>query len=187
MTISIYAHKGGVGVTTVTAALAIETAKTRFSGEWVTISAELAECEDLCAVLGLGQPVTGPDGETAPIEMLGIGIIIYPLASSQTPPEPDFIVGYRGGENITRYVVTRCCYVASRREAFTRKEWKPDGLIVIVEPGRALTPNDVSAAIGAPVVAEIPWDPTIARVIDAGMLAGRVPASLARPIHHLIP
>lgn len=42
MTISIYAHKGGVGVTTVTAALAIETAKTRFSGELTTISAELA-------------------------------------------------------------------------------------------------------------------------------------------------
>lgn len=185
--ISIYAHKGGVGVTTVAAALALVEAQRRFSADPVTILAERAEIEDLCATLGAAQPLDGPDGQPQPHE---VGqLTLYDLrCSSLLATPPDIIVGYRGGPGVTRYVVTRCCYLAARAESQTRRhEDRADGLIVIVEPGRSLSSATVGQATGVPVVAEIPWDPAVARAIDAGLLAARLPASLARPLGAIRP
>lgn len=181
MTISIYAHKGGVGVTTVAAALALVEAQRRFSDDTVTILAERAEIEDLCSVLGAPQPTDGPHE---------VGrLTLYDLrCSSLLTTPPDIIVGYRGGPGVTRYVVTRCCYLAARAESQTRRhEDRADGLIVIVEPGRSLSSATVGQATGVPVVAEIPWDPAVARAMDAGLLAARLPASLARPLGAIRP
>jgi hypothetical protein len=41
-----------------------------------------------------------------------------------------------------------------------------------------LSSDDVSTTIGAPVVAEVQLDPAVARQVDAGLLAGRLPRSL---------
>lgn len=185
--ISIYAHKGGVGVTTVAAALALVGARTRFSADPVTILAERAEIEDLCAVLGATPPTDGPGGEPLPYEVGPLTLYDLRCGSLLTTP-PDFIVGYRGGPDVTRYVVTRPCYLAARAESRTRQyEDRADGLIVITEPGRALSADDMAGATGVPVVAEIPWDPAVARAIDAGLLAARLPASLARPLGAIRP
>jgi hypothetical protein len=46
----------------------------------------------------------------------------------------------------------------------------------VTEPGRALGKRDVESVLRAPVVAEVPVSPQIARVVDAGLLASRVPA-----------
>ena len=35
---------------------------------------------------------------------------------------------------------------------------------------------------GAPVVAELPFDPAVARSVDAGLLASRLPRSVAQPL-----
>ena len=187
MTISIYAHKGGVGVTTVTAALALIEAQRRFSDDTVTILAERAEIEDLCSVLGAPQPTDGPYGYPQPHEVGRLTLYDLRCSSLLTTP-PDIIVGYRGGPNVTRYVVTRPCYLALRAEVQTRQyEDRADGLIVITEANRALSADDAARAIGVPVVAEIPWDPAVARAIDAGLLASRLPASLARPLGAIRP
>jgi hypothetical protein len=55
---------------------------------------------------------------------------------------------------------------------------QPTGVIVIHEPGRVLSAEDVATAVGAPVVAEINLDPAVARAVDAGLLASRLPPSL---------
>ncbi len=75
-------------------------------------------------------------------------------------------------------LVTRCCYLALRRvpEASIR----PTGVVVIAEPGRALRPDDVAEVVGAPVVAEVVHDPQLARVVDAGLLVGRLDRSTRR-------
>lgn len=78
-------------------------------------------------------------------------------------------------------LIIRPCYLALRRASLLTTA--PHGVIVIAEPGRALGVHDVESVVGAPVVAEIPFDPAIARAVDAGLLAGRVPTLLAK---HLV-
>jgi MinD-like ATPase involved in chromosome partitioning or flagellar assembly len=81
-------------------------------------------------------------------------------------------------------LVTRPCYLALRRAV--RCTGLASGVVVVGEPGRALTAVDVERALGAPVVAEVPWDPAIARAVDAGLLATRLPQSLARPLRAVL-
>jgi hypothetical protein len=52
--------------------------------------------------------------------------------------------------------------------------------VLIREPGRALHAADVERAVGVPVVAELDLDPAVARAVDAGLLAARLPRSLQR-------
>lgn len=73
-------------------------------------------------------------------------------------------------------LVTRACFMAVRRAG--RAPVRPTGVVLVSEPGRSLTRDDVAAAVGAPVVAEVPVDPQVARHVDAGLLVGRVPRAL---------
>ena len=59
------------------------------------------------------------------------------------------------------------------------------GVVLVAEPGRSLTASDVSRAIGAPVVAEVAVDPAIARAVDAGLLAARLPKSMVKSLQTL--
>lgn len=73
-------------------------------------------------------------------------------------------------------LVVRPCYVALRRARAAPV--RPTGVIVVDEPGRALTGGDVEAAVEAPIVATVPLDPKVARLVDSGLLNGRLPRSL---------
>jgi MinD-like ATPase involved in chromosome partitioning or flagellar assembly len=89
-------------------------------------------------------------------------------------------------EHATRsLLIIRPCYLALRRASLLTT--KPHGVIVITEPGRALGVHDVESVVGAPVLAEIPFDPAIARAVDAGLLAGRVPTLLAKHLADVFP
>jgi len=77
-------------------------------------------------------------------------------------------------------LVVRPCYLALRRA--TRSTITPDSVIVVQEPGRALTTNDIEGVVGAKVTTTIPVDPTIARAVDAGLLSSRLPIALATAI-----
>ncbi len=80
-------------------------------------------------------------------------------------------------------IVARPCYLGLRRATSTAH--LATGVVLITEPGRALGSHDVTASLGVPVVAEVPWDPAVARAVDAGLLASRVPMSLQRPLSRL--
>lgn len=77
-------------------------------------------------------------------------------------------------------LVTRPCYLSLRRAVATGLH--PTGIVLIDEPGRALTARDVERSLGAPVVAELQYDPAVARAVDAGLLASRLPRSLAHSL-----
>lgn len=79
-----------------------------------------------------------------------------------------------------RLLVVRNCYLALRRAV--AHPVRPDGVVLVTEPGRALTATDVEAVLTAPVVAEIAIDPAVARTIDAGLLAARLPRTLVRSL-----
>lgn len=73
-------------------------------------------------------------------------------------------------------LVTRPCYLALRRAQHCTT--RPTGVVLVTEPGRALGGTDVEQALGVPVVAEVHYDPAVARAVDAGLLAARLPRSL---------
>jgi hypothetical protein len=77
-------------------------------------------------------------------------------------------------------VVVRPCYLALRRAVMLPR--LATAAIVIVEPGRPLRAVDAERALGVPVVAELTWDPAVARAVDAGLLSSRLPSSLARQL-----
>ncbi len=70
-------------------------------------------------------------------------------------------------------LVTRACYLALRRAA--DPPLRPSGVVLVTEPGRALDRTDVEQVVGAPVRAEVAFDPAVARAVDAGLLASRLP------------
>ncbi len=77
-------------------------------------------------------------------------------------------------------LVTRPCYLSLRRAA--QISVSPTGIVLINEPGRALGKHDVEAVIGTPVVAEITFDAAIARAVDAGLLATRLPTIMSKQL-----
>ena len=77
-----------------------------------------------------------------------------------------------------KLLVVRNCYLALRRAL--AHPARPDGVVLITEEGRALDAADVESVLSAPVVAEIAIDPAVARTIDAGLLAARLPRTLRR-------
>ncbi len=72
-------------------------------------------------------------------------------------------------------LVTRACYLALDA---ARRGPAPDRVVLIEEEGRALRPDDVAAAIGSPVDVTLRWHRDVARAVDAGLLASRLPRSL---------
>jgi hypothetical protein len=77
-------------------------------------------------------------------------------------------------------LVVRPCYLALRRAQ--RAPIRPSRVIVVAEPGRALTAPDVEAVLGVPLLAEVVSDPAVARAVDAGLLASRLPRGLERAL-----
>jgi hypothetical protein len=77
-------------------------------------------------------------------------------------------------------LVLRPCYIALRRALAA--PLRPSAVILIDEPGRSLGRRDVEDVLGVPVRAQIPWDPAVARSVDAGLLGTRLP----RPLHRAL-
>ena len=76
-------------------------------------------------------------------------------------------------------LVTRACYLGLRR---ARPELNGRGfdVVLIDEPGRALGRTDVAQALGVQSVVRVPWEPSVARAVDAGTLVARVPGPLRK-------
>ena len=73
------------------------------------------------------------------------------------------------------WMVLRGCYLGLRRAAQSRaRHGVPDAVVWISEPGRAIRARDADKVLRAPIVADVPWRPVIARTTDAGL-------SLTRP------
>jgi hypothetical protein len=77
-------------------------------------------------------------------------------------------------------LVTRACYLSLRRALAAPIQ--PSAVVLLTEPGRSLSRRDVEDCLGAPVVAEVAVDPLVARAVDAGLLAARLPKGLSREL-----
>jgi Mrp family chromosome partitioning ATPase len=81
-------------------------------------------------------------------------------------------------------LVTRPCFLALKR--LSASSVRPSGVVLVDEPGRALGRSDVEEVAGAPVVAEVTFDPAVARAVDAGLLASRLPRLLERSLRPVV-
>ena len=77
-------------------------------------------------------------------------------------------------------LVLRPCYLALRRAVACAV--RPSGVVLVAEAGRAITADDVADSLGVPVVAEVVVTDAVARAVDAGLLASRLPRSLLRDL-----
>jgi hypothetical protein len=199
---TIYSHKGGQGVTTITAALATLTANTgqrtliidtgtdqaavhRLSidkwaalGDYLTSTA--VTLNDITTTIGerLDLIETGDTPiafNTHTYGLLTSGLGHYDTVIIDTTPAAHQWT--RHGD--TRILVTRPCYLALRHATGQRAS---DQVVVISEPGRSFDIGNIEAVTGTPVSATVPYDPRVARVVDTGTLAKSMPRSLARAL-----
>jgi hypothetical protein len=63
---------------------------------------------------------------------------------------------------------------------------RPSGVVLVSEPRRALGRRDIEDVLGVPVAAEIALDDAVARSVDAGLLARRVPRVLERALRPIV-
>jgi len=83
-------------------------------------------------------------------------------------------------------VVLRPCYLALRRAVQAPALARASGAVLIDEPGRSLGEREIADVLDRRVLARVPARAGIARAVDAGVLASRVPDALARPVSQLL-
>jgi len=155
--INLVQAKGGQGTSVTACAVALKAAE---EGRQVRLDGR--DRATLTAILG-----AYGDGAVTP------GLTV----SGETGERFDLVVHDGPSDTGTTLLVTRPCYLALRRAVSL--EVSTEGVVVIMEPGRALACEDVAAVTGLPVVATIPLRAEIARAVDAGVLAARLPEPLA--------
>ncbi len=212
MFISCWSAKGGSGTTVVAATLALLLARSEGEALLVDLAGDAPAVLGLPEPAGPGvaewlRAVDAPVGGLAGIEVAaGSGLALAPLGAGSlrdVPVEravllasllsrdrrpvvvdcgsrPSGVRGELAGAATTSLLVIRPCYLALRRAVALAL--RPTAVVLVDEPGRSLGRSDVEAVLGVPVSAVVALDPAVARAVDAGLLASRVPRSLARAL-----
>jgi hypothetical protein len=203
----LWAAKGGSGTTVVTAALAIATPTDTLVvdlagdlpdalgvtapgqqgiGDWLHSDAPASALWDLAvgldpttSLIPRGQPVDpGAARWSELVDALAQHPAVY-VDAGTGPPPPALCTGA-----VRSLLVTRACYLALRRAIASR--CRPEGVIIVSEPGRSLGRAEVERALGAPVVATVDVDVAVARAVDAGLLHARPPRLLVRQLRRAL-
>jgi hypothetical protein len=156
--------KGGQGTSVAACAVALKAA-----GEGRRVRLDGHDRAMLAAILG-----RSGGGPVRPGLILG----------ADTGERFDLVVYDGPSEQGTSLLVTRACYLALRRAL--NPGITAAGVVVVTEPGRALGCEDVAAVTGLPVIATIPLRAEIARAVDAGVLAERLPDPLATAAERIL-
>lgn len=154
---------------------------------------------------------SGPEAPTEALDRLAVPVApgldllpfgAVPRGTPEPPPEsgaalvtalrdgPDTVIDVgphdQVGEAVVEVadvsvIVVRSCYLALRRAVRRPLVARAAGVVVVEEGGRALGHEAVAEVLGCPVLARVPVRPSVARVVDAGLLASRLPSHLAAP------
>lgn len=155
--INLVQGKGGQGTSVAACAVAVQA-----TGEGRLVRLDGHDRAMLAAILG-----RSGDGPVSPGLLLG----------ADTGERFDLVVHDGPSDQGTSLLVTRPCYLALR--GALNLGVTAAGVVMVSEPGRALGGEDVAAVTGLAVIATIPLRAEIARAVDAGVLAARLPDPLA--------
>lgn len=206
MLIAYWAAKGGSGATVLAAAHALRAAATTptllvdldgdLPGALGTTEPDAGVAEWLAA--GTTVPADALDRIAHPIgpnlQLIGRGVgpldadraVVLAELLTRSPHTVIVDCGSRPGpagravarRAVRSILVTRACYLAVRR--LDAIDLAPTEVALVREPQRALGVDDVADALGAPVRTRVTVDPAIARAVDSGLLATRMPRALMR-------
>ncbi|MBA2436731.1 MAG: hypothetical protein H0V52_00035 [Acidimicrobiia bacterium] len=214
MLIACWSAKGGSGTTVVSVALAGMLARPSSTGalladlggdvpavlgmaeptgpglgEWLASGAEVpADALTRLEVPGPGDLRLLPAGAGAPAVPGRAEVLAAVLAADPRPVVADCGSGPSGpglavaAAASASLLVLRPCYLSLRRAL--QAPMRPSGVILVSEPGRSLGRSDVEDVLGVPVRAVVGIDPAVARAVDAGLLATRLPRGLERALRH---
>lgn len=204
-----WSPKGGSGTSVVSAAIAVQSAAVGRETLLVDLAGDQPAIFGVDGGEGVGDWFAAAD-DVGPESLRSLEVEISDrlrllrrgiAPSSQWSPErmavamavferrPDLVVVDGGRQtgcglpsSAATVVVVRACYLGVRRVADAARNGAR--IVVIEEPGRALSRRDIEAVLGELDVV-LAWDPAVARAVDAGLLASRVPRSL-RPLRRLL-
>jgi len=83
-------------------------------------------------------------------------------------------------------VVLRSCYLALRRAVHSPSLRHTAGVVLLDEPDRSLGAHAIGDVLDLPVLARVAVKSRIARAVDAGVLASRLPEPLARSANDVV-
>ena len=157
--------------------------------DWLTaeagVEADAIEHLSEPATPGLRVVPAGADGADRPPSRTRVELLARTLADQDAEVVVDLGVPTPAWQPLlaqadTSLLVIRPCYLALRRA--TTLTSRPTGIVLVREPGRALGRREVEDVTGVRVLAEVDVEPSIARAVDAGLLASRLPRGLSRPL-----
>lgn len=181
---AFYSVKGGQGTTVTAAAAALTIAENGTNVLLVDFSGG-----DSFAVLGLPEPTYGdaePRGVTENLRVMAQNPDAVRLDSPQfglpyaevyifdAPASDVAMISQRW--DAAPVLVIRPCYLALRRAIASAIP--TDSVVLIEEPGRSLRADDVAAILNVSNMLRVRHDPAVARAVDAGLLASRLPDAL---------
>jgi Mrp family chromosome partitioning ATPase len=209
--VACWSVKGGSGTTVVAASLALVLARRAQGALLVDLRGDAPAVLGVPEPTGPGLSDWLSAGEQVPADGLArievpvvAGLSLVPLGSGSLghPERADVLAAMLASERRAAVVdcgrldlevsrvlaasathsllVTRACYLALRRAVAA--PLRPSAVIVVEEPGRALSCADVAEVLGVPVAAQVLHDPAVARAVDAGLLASRLPRGLERAL-----
>lgn len=201
-----YSPKGGQGCTTVAVLLAAITP----GAVLIDIGGDAPDAAglDIPAASGIGDVLAGDEAITterlAELTITADPVSIIPAGSAPIrriepgrwhslaaaiPADRAMIVDAGTNTDVAalpadrRIMVVHACYLALRRAVACPV--RPDEIVLVADPRRALGQTDAEAALGTRVSAVVPVDPRVARRVDAGRLTADLPNLLTRRLQHL--
>lgn len=162
-----YSPKGGVG-TSVVAACAALTALPR---EW-TVVIDAAPRHDMARVLGVHAAGKVVPGLSLEVHDDRPAMDSYPMSRVVVDVGTRYMDGFERLDGV-QVMVLRPCYLALANALACPV--RPDRIVLVEEPGRALDAVDVAKVLGVTDVVSLRWDPSISRCVDAGILTSRLP------------
>ena len=215
MLVACWSAKGGVGTTVVSVGLALALGRAGAGALLVDLAGDVPAAvglpehdgPGLCGWLDAGSGV--PPDALARLEMpvcsslslvprgrglLGdddrVRVLASMLAADARPVVVDCGVveaaspaWVLAGAATRSVLVTRACFLALRRARAC--SLRPSEIVLVAEPGRSLHASDIADVLDAPVRVEVPFDPSISRAVDAGVLASHEPRVLARALRRM--
>lgn len=214
MLIALWSVKGGSGTTVVSVALAGMLARQSSAGslladfggdvpavlgmaeppgpglgEWLASGSEVpADALSRLEISGPGGLRVLPSGSDAAAVPGRAEVLTAILAADPRPVVADCGTGpvcaglALAAAASASLLVLRPCYLSLRRAV--QAPLRPSAVILVSEPGRSLGRSDVEGVLGVPVRAVVGIDPAIARAVDSGLLASRLPRGLERALRH---
>ena len=169
VTVNLIGARGGQGTSTTAAALGLLATRRGHRTELITDTPDT-----MCALLGLPAAAGVADaveivpGFTLHSEPSGsAGLVITDTGTAAS--------AHDAVELVQLAVLRGPCYLSLRATVDLARRGV-DGVVIVREPGRSLTKQDVATVTGVGVGAETQASPAVARAIDAGVF----PASIGR-------